>query len=311
MANDFDDIRRRLNRTFPNATPEQALQRARAIVGTTRLPDNAEGGLAKAGLVALQQGDEPTPKQLAALELMLRIMRPAPKFINHVPEDLEPDFLALFPSWPHFRSAVEPFARSIGRIDRVGDNKPIGTGFLVRPDLIVTNRHVLDAVSMGTGTLERGQAVILFGKEFTTPDEDPLQIVGVRRAHETLDIALLEVEPWNQPPLTISASAPMEGTAVVAIGFPYDDSERNPLFIGTIFGRRFGVKRAAPGDVVRTSPARHLWQHDCSTLGGNSGSPLLSLATVEVVGLHFGGSFLWRNEAVDAPALATFVSQYA
>ena len=29
--------------------------------------------------------------------------------------------------------------------------------------------------------------------------------------------------------------------------------------------------------------------HDCSTLGGNSGSPLIDLETHKVIGLHFGG----------------------
>lgn len=311
MAQEIDEIKRRLARTFPNATPEQAVERVRAIVGTNRLPDNAEGGLAKAGLAALQRGEEPTPKQLAALELMLRIMRPAPRFIGHTPEDLDPDFVALFPAWPAFQTKVKPLARSVGRIDRAGDNRAIGTGFLVRPNLIVTNHHVLDVVSMGTGRLERGQAVIMFGKEFQTPDEAPVQITNVRAVHDTLDIAILEIEPWNQPQLTIAANGPAEGDNVVAIGFPADDPDRNPLFIGTIFGNRFGIKRAAPGDVVRVKPANSLWQHDCSTLGGNSGSPLLSLATAEVVGLHFGGSFLWRNEAVDASALGAFVTQHA
>jgi endonuclease G len=63
--------------------------------------------------------------------------------------------------------------------------------------------------------------------------------------------------------------------------------------------------------VISMSAPKTIVGHDCSTLGGNSGSPVLALDTAEVVGLHFGGSFLWRNEAVTAPILADFVSKHA
>jgi endonuclease G len=47
--------------------------------------------------------------------------------------------------------------------------------------------------------------------------------------------------------------------------------------------------------------------HDCSTLGGNSGSPVLSLADASVVALHRDGYFTYRNEAVDGASLGAFV----
>ena len=45
--------------------------------------------------------------------------------------------------------------------------------------------------------------------------------------------------------------------------------------------------------------------HDCSTLGGNSGSVLLDLQTGEAVGLHFAGLYLQDNFAVPAVMSAT------
>lgn len=304
----------RVRRTFGEASPEQAVERVRAIIGTERLPENAEGGLAREALQALKAGDEPTPKQLAALEMMLRMMRPAPKIIDGRPEDFaEDDFIKLFPAWEKFQEAVRPFIRSIGRIDRT-DGIPLGTGFLVNETTLVTNRHVLDGASNGTRVLERGQATVSFRREFQTPDETPVEIVGVKGFHETLDIAVLQVEPRTfspqRLPLAVSAG-PALGDSVVAIGFPFNDPVRNPLFVGTVFGNRFGVKRAAPGDVVARSTDGSRWSHDCSTLGGNSGSPLLSMATAKVVGLHFGGTFLWRNEAVDASALGAFLDGHS
>jgi len=303
----------RVRRTFGDASPEQAVERVRAIIGTERLPENAEGGLAREALRALKNGEDPTPKQLAALEMMMRMMRPAPKIVAGRPEDFaEEDFLKLFPAWEKFQEAVRPFVRSIGRIDRT-DGIPLGTGFLVNETTLVTNRHVLDGASNGTRRLERGQAIVSFRREFQTPDETPVDIVGVKAFHETLDIAVLQVESRtfsaDRQPLSVS-TGPKVGDNVVAIGFPFNDPQRNPLFIGTVFGNRFGVKRAAPGDVVAASTDGLRWSHDCSTLGGNSGSPLLSMDTAQVVGLHFGGTFLWRNEAVDASALGVFLNAH-
>jgi endonuclease G len=40
--------------------------------------------------------------------------------------------------------------------------------------------------------------------------------------------------------------------------------------------------------------------HNCTTLGGNSGSVVLDLDTGEALGLHFSGSFLRTNYAVRA-----------
>ena len=42
--------------------------------------------------------------------------------------------------------------------------------------------------------------------------------------------------------------------------------------------------------------------HDSSTLGGNSGSALIDVATGRVVGLHFAGRYLEANYAVPTPS---------
>ena len=70
-------------------------------------------------------------------------------------------------------------------------------------------------------------------------------------------------------------------------------------------GRSFALKRLAPGEFIGTK--RGALFHDCSTLGGNSGSPLVDMTTGAVVGLHRDGSFLARNEAVGIEARGDFV----
>jgi endonuclease G len=69
-----------------------------------------------------------------------------------------------------------------------------------------------------------------------------------------------------------------------------------------IFGNVYDKKRLAPGRV--TTPATGTLCHDCSTLGGNSGSVVLSLETGEAVGLHFAGRFLEANFAVSSRIVA-------
>ena len=66
-----------------------------------------------------------------------------------------------------------------------------------------------------------------------------------------------------------------------------------------IFMDVYNVKRLQPGE-VRSFQAVELpeFVHDCSTLGGNSGSPVFDLESHNVVGLHFGGKYLEGNHAV-------------
>jgi len=309
---DLEVLRRRAARAFAGHSPESALARVRAIVGTSNLPASFEGNLAKTALDKLQNaGDRPTPRELAALELMLRMMRPAPKIMAAGLDKLsEPEFQQGFPAWNTFRALCQPLGASIGRID-VGKD-PAGTGFLVAPDVLVTNRHVLDKISNGTRLLEEGQAVVGF-RWLADDFEQPEPITGVIAFDEQFDIALLRVKPQTgRPPLQLAASGPKLEQDVAVVGHPYDDPVNNPLFTRVIFGNKWGVKRAAPGEIISVLPGgAQIAGHDCSTLGGNSGSPVLALDTAEVVGLHFGGSFLWRNEAVSAPVLSDFISKHA
>jgi endonuclease G len=80
------------------------------------------------------------------------------------------------------------------------------------------------------------------------------------------------------------------------------------MFTDAIFGSKLDVKRIAPGEITSLAP-RSIF-HDCSTLGGNSGSPILSMASCEVLGVHREGHYMYYNEAADAPTLAEFLQPY-
>jgi endonuclease G len=75
----------------------------------------------------------------------------------------------------------------------------------------------------------------------------------------------------------------------------------------TIFGDVYDKKRLAPGQI--TDVRSDVVLHDCSTLGGNSGSVVLDLANGQAIGLHFAGRFLEANYAVPSTVVAARIEQ--
>jgi endonuclease G len=190
----------------------------------------------------------------------------------------------------------------------------LGTGWLVREDVVVTNRHVAQEFGrrLGTqftfrqGTLGRTMSASLdFLEEAGRREDRTFKLVAILHIEgdNGPDMAFLKVEPVAGRPLAapigLSTHAPIEKQQVAAIGYPARDS-RIPEqdLMEDIFGDVFEKKRLAPGQVIRVANRELL--HDCSTLGGNSGSVVLDLESGEAVGLHFAGKFLVANFAVPA-----------
>ena len=91
------------------------------------------------------------------------------------------------------------------------------------------------------------------------------------------------------------------------IGYPARDSRSpTPEDMERIFGSIYNVKRIAPGELIKsTIPATPgILEHDCTTLGGNSGGVLLDITTGEAVGLHYAGIHGTANLAVSSIKVA-------
>jgi len=215
------------------------------------------------------------------------------------------------------RDAIQATFASVGRIEVTGHPryKWVGTGFLVFDDVVLTNRHVVKEFARPVGgsrwEFERGmKARIDFGEEFGSAfaREFPFtEIVGV---HEDVDLALLRVAKKAArrslpSPLVVDADPRRvkKGREVYVVGYPAADPGRNdPEVMARIFANIFEVKRLQPGTIRRRQG--QLFQHDCSTLGGNSGSCILDLEKVTVIGLHFQGTYLKSNTAITLAELA-------
>ena len=307
-----DRLERRVERAFAGQPIASAIAPVRAIVGPHKMPDGQN--LAESARAKLAKKQQPTPMELAALELMVRLLRPSLLTVKGVFEPLaaENQYAAdMRTHWETFRTNLGARVFSVGRIDTIG-GVPLGTGFLVAADRIVTNWHVLDALSFGTFELEKGQGQVYFRREWSDPDEEgPVAITRVVGSDATLDVALLEIDalPQPHPPFVFDAADGAEGDLVAVLGYPTRDLARNRQFTDALFQSAYDVKRGAPGEIIKTVSSVAF--HDCSTLGGNSGSPVLSLRTGKVIGVHRSGKFMFRNEAVQLSALQAFVSKHA
>src|SRR5690349_15870420 len=121
----------------------QAVAKVRAIIGPQSIPTSEEG--AQRAWEALRNGDAPDADDLAALEIVIRLLRPAPMSHTGELDDL-PDQQGhnLYPqdlkdAWSRFRQLVQPLLYSIGRVDLVANGGThVGTGFLVGKGLLAT-----------------------------------------------------------------------------------------------------------------------------------------------------------------------------
>ena len=93
------------------------------------------------------------------------------------------------------------------------------------------------------------------------------------------------------PPLPLAEEEAEADQIVAIIGYPAFDSRNDPNDQARYFRDLYDVKRFAPGKVMQALSGRTTLRHDCTTLGGNSGSPLIRLEDRKVVGLHFAGVY--------------------
>ena len=149
-----------------------------------------------------------------------------------------------------------------------------------------------------------------------------------------LDMALLEIGKnanGDAPPDSIGtervSTADPEVRKLLVMGYPAqppgknsgpdaeDDPEEFLAFwdrIGELYGDEYGVQYMSPGFVMKRpgtldgDPAGWSFTHDATTMGGSSGSAIVSLhGAARFCGLHFGGESLSQNFAHDIERVAT------
>ncbi len=270
--------------------------------------------MAQTGLEQIQLDRTPSVPEISALEAIINEdLRPA-VYVRDGTFTMTHPLLTRLSQDAAIKQRIEQAIPSIGRIELPGSRYPYGgTGFVVGEGLIMTNRHVAELFAAGLGDkrlsfLSGSKAGIDFLQEQDRPTGPMLSVRKVVMIHPYWDMAILSVDglPATRKPLSLSLkdARDLVGHDIFVVGYPAFDG-RNPSDVQqNLFDGHFGVKRLQPGALqggMKTSSFAKMVPaatHDCSTLGGNSGSAVIDLDTGEVLALHFGGLYHEKNYCV-------------
>jgi PLD-like domain/Trypsin-like peptidase domain len=228
------------------------------------------------------------------------------------------------------RELLMPLMPLIGRID-VTDfpgSDFVGSGWVIDTDIVVTNRHVAGLIARWDGrkfAFTRGIGGRMITSSFNTLHEFDDLAADASRAFAVTKV--LYIEPENGPDIAflriarrtdgtrrdriaIATTDIGEDVPVCVVGYPARAPKRvipNQDLMKRLYLDRYDVKRAAPG--LSIGAERGSTRHDCTTLGGNSGSVVLNMKTGDAVGLHFAGLYQEANYAVRASELSDYVKR--
>jgi endonuclease G len=229
------------------------------------------------------------------------------------------------------RAALERAIPSAGRVDlrnhRLGW---AGTGWVVAPGIVVTNRHVARCFASdlnGVFAFRKNHgappvaACVDWRHEYQQSDESRFKVKEILwiEPEDSVDVALLSIAghgddgELSPPPIELMTRAEFDGTDfgawVAVVGYPARDSRNSAADQQRIFDGIYNVKRLAPGQVTAVV-AGDVLHHDATTLGGNSGSVVVHLESGKAMGLHFGGIEGDRNAAVQAPCVHRLLQRF-
>lgn len=217
------------------------------------------------------------------------------------------------------RPEIEAAIAAVGRLEFQGHSQFNwnGTGWRIDDDVIITNQHVAKIfcdLKSSVPTIEPGIKVrIDFREEFERPQAPDSEfsiddVIYVEMDDHRVDLALFRLSRSAAARLSV---APLrlntdydEHDIVAAIGYParsiYNDASDQDRIFGSIHSGRYDVKRLSPGTIIGNTKHDRAFQHDCTTLGGMSGSAIISVEDGHAVGLHFSGMEGRANNAVKA-----------
>jgi glutamyl endopeptidase len=320
----WDEIARRLDVTRMADQPTRALGALlpRAVVDPRNPndepdPETIEGIAIAARAIARLGADAHaalSAEELEALSMLVSLIgRPAiPVAGGHMAEPP--------PTWRHLladnRERIAARLPSVGRVEANGI--ACGTGFVVGDRLVATNRHVLRPSGApplidDAGRLLPGASLVVDFDRDLDGGSRAFAVVAVAYVcgDAALDFAIVRICERGHagelppPPLELARTVATSGRPVYTIGYPVADptNATPPRVLRAVFGRDLGLKRVQPGLIRHVDHTHTRLIHDCSTLGGSSGSCLIDLVSHDVCGIHVSGQYRGGNHAIATCAL--------
>ncbi|HEU4832995.1 MAG TPA: phospholipase D-like domain-containing protein [Pyrinomonadaceae bacterium] len=224
-------------------------------------------------------------------------------------------------------AAIEPCIPLVGRVDV--ENFPtsltfVGTAWLLDNNIAVTNRHVADLIARNNngkfkfrpGRLgETLRVSVDYRHEMSVSAKNSVRVkrvIWIEPDPDGPDIAFLELDQRNdgttKPFITLAEKDADPNSEVVVIGYPARAPAHiipNQQWMDQIYNNTYDVKRIAPG--LAGALSRGWATHDCTTLGGNSGSVVVNMNKGEAVALHFAGLYMIENYAVPASTIRKYL----
>lgn len=224
-------------------------------------------------------------------------------------------------------SVIEPVIPLIGRIDVTnfaGNIDYVGTGWQIEPNIVVTNRHVAELIAK-----RDGRKFVFKPGRFGDPLEVSMdylhelrssaqekaaveEVIWIEEDKLKADIAFLKIanrgDGSHQNHIGLADRDAAPGDQVAVIGYPARAPShiiRDQDLMDRIYGKTYDIKRIAPG--LMDDDSRGWATHDCTTLGGKSGSPVIDVGTGKVVALHFAGLYLIENYAVPVSTIKQYL----
>jgi len=325
-------IRREAVKSQLNASPllREAVQ---AALVSGRFGDVFDRDISDAakGKIAADAGALETVTPLPTIEAIVKRVGRPPLVVRG--DKVIMELLPGFPSGTGKQiKKVEGVVRSVGRVEFENfDMSWGGTGWVVdgtgNTRLCVTNRHVAKLVAKraadGTGVFMRSpwtgiryQMSVDFNEEVDATEDQArsFKVTAVEYLADdtTADVALIRIRAEGgatlPDPLTLAAKDAKKGDLVGLIGYPAYDTRNDAGDQARYFKDLFDVKRFAPGKVMQAVSSSTPLMHDCTSLGGNSGSPLVRLEDGHVVGLHCAGEYVKANNAVGVGTIKDLVA---
>ncbi len=176
-----------------------------------------------------------------------------------------------------------------------------GSGVVIAPDKVLTNAHVVAMV--------RDDPSVVIG---VIPSQGSKSYGGKILSYSPAnDLAVIQIEGGTLPAATLYPVAPVDGSSVVAIGYPAAVDRAQGLQIGDMIAPMAPVKTPGVISGGRASRDMDTLLHTAPIASGNSGGPLVDTCG-RVIGINSFGSLSDGNDAefgfaVSAREIAQFL----